>query len=98
ITLLLGTPLAYIFARWRFPFRRLINVLVELPIVLPPAVAGLALLITFGRRGFLGPALAAIGINLPFSTAAVVMAQTFVSAPFYIRSAQVGFENVSREI
>jgi molybdate transport system permease protein len=98
LTLIFGTPLAYAFARWHFPLRRFLNVLVELPIVLPPAVAGLALLTTFGRRGLLGPALGALGISLPFTTMAVVLAQTFVSAPFYIRAAQVGFESVPREI
>jgi molybdate transport system permease protein len=72
LTLLFGTPLAYIFARWRFPFRRALNLLVELPIVLPPAVAGLALLVTFGRRGAFGPSLEALGVMLPFTTAAVV--------------------------
>lgn len=98
LTLLFGTPLAYIFARWRFPFRRALNLFVELPIVLPPAVAGLALLVTFGRRGALGPSLETLGITLPFTTAAVVVAQAFVSAPFYIRAAQIGFAAVPREI
>jgi len=98
VTILLGTPLAYVFARWRFPLKPLLNVLIELPIVLPPVVAGLALLITFGRRGLLGPALQLAGIELPFSTAAVIIAQTFVSAPFYIRSAQIGFHNIPLEI
>ncbi len=98
LTVTLGTPLAYVFARGRFPLRRMLNVMVELPIVMPPVVAGLALLMTFGRRGLLGPALELVGISLPFSTAAVVIAQTFVSAPFYIRSAQVGFQSVSAEI
>lgn len=95
---LLGTPLAYILARWRFPWRTALIVLVELPIVLPPAVAGLALLLTFGRRGPFGPLLEGLGISLPFSTAAVVLAQTFVAAPYFIRSAQVGFQGVSPEI
>ncbi len=98
LTLVFGTPLAYLFARGRFPLRRLFNLLVELPIVLPPAVAGLALLVTFGRRGALGAPLEALGITLPFTTAAVVVAQTFVSAPFYIRAAQVGFSAIPREI
>lgn len=98
ITLLFGTPLAYLFARRRFPLRRSLNLLLELPIVLPPAVAGLALLVTFGRRGAFGDVLATFGVSLPFTTAAVVVAQTFVSAPFYIRSAQVGFSGVPREI
>ncbi|MBL8130820.1 MAG: molybdate ABC transporter permease subunit, partial [Anaerolineae bacterium] len=98
VTICFGTPLAYLFARRQFRFQRLLNVLIELPIVLPPAVAGLALLITFGRRGLLGPTLDALDIALPFSTAAVVMAQVFVAAPFYVRSAQVGFRGVPREI
>jgi molybdate transport system permease protein len=95
---LLGTPLAYALARWEFPYKSLVGSLIELPIVLPPAVAGLALLITFGRRGFFGPTLEQLGISLPFTTAAVVIAQLFVAAPFYIRSAQVGFRSVPTEL
>jgi molybdate transport system permease protein len=98
LTVLFGTPLAYVLARRRFRFKRLVNVLVELPIVLPPAVAGLALLITFGRRGVLGGILSALDISLPFTLAAVVMAQTFVAAPFYVRAAQVGFRGVPRDL
>ncbi len=98
LTALFGTPLAYVLARRRFPLKKLIGVLVELPIVLPPAVAGLALLIAFGRRGFLGPTLSAIGVSLPFTSAAVIMAQTFVAAPFFIRSAQVGFQSIPKEV
>jgi molybdate transport system permease protein len=97
LTILFGTPLAYILARWSFRYKRALTVLVELPIVLPPAVAGLALLVTFGRRGLLGGTLLSLGISLPFTTAAVVLAQLFVSAPFYIRSAQVGFRGVDAE-
>ncbi len=93
-----GTPLAYVFARYRFPLKRALNVLVELPIVLPPVVAGLALLMTFGRRGLFGAPLEALGIVLPFSTAAVVIAQVFVAAPFYIRAAQVEFSSIPREL
>lgn len=98
LTVLFGTPLAFILARRRFPFKRLISVLIELPIVLPPAVAGLALLIAFGRRGLLGPLLSDLGIMLPFTLNAVIMAQTFVAAPFYIRAAQIGFQSVAREV
>lgn len=97
-TIIFGTPLAYVLARRTFPLKRLVNVLVELPIVLPPAVAGLALLITFGRRGLVGPILLDFGISLPFTIYAVVMAQTFVAAPFFIRTAQIGFQGVSREV
>lgn len=95
---LFGTPLAWTLGRRQFRGRRLAQVLVELPIVLPPAVAGLALLLAFGRRGLLGPLLAEAGISLPFTTAAVVMAQVFVSAPFFVRAAQVGFQDVPREL
>lgn len=98
VIVLLGTPLAYAFARYRFPLKRPLNVFVELPIVMPPVVAGLALLMTFGRRGLLGPPLNAAGISLPFSPAAVVIAQVFVSAPFFIRAAQTQFEATPREL
>jgi molybdate transport system permease protein len=98
LTLFFGTPLAYLLARYHFPFKRWVNLLVELPIVLPPAVAGLALLVTFGRRGLLGPALNLFGISLPFTTTAVIVAQTFVSAPFYIRSATVGFVSIPKDL
>jgi molybdate transport system permease protein len=97
-TVIIGTPLAYLLARWRFTGRRLLIVIVELPIVLPPTVAGLALLITAGRRGALGGLLGNFGISLPFTTAAVVIAQIFVSAPFFIRAAMVGFSAIPREI
>lgn len=98
LTLIFGTALAYRLARHEFRFKRLVSVLIELPIVMPPAVAGLALLITFGRRGLAGQPLADLGITLPFTLSAVVMAQVFVSAPFYIRAAQIGFRGVPDEI
>lgn len=97
-TAIFGTPLAYALARWNFPFKRIINVFIELPIVLPPAVAGLALLIAFGRRGVFGAFLGDLGIQLPFTMNAVIMAQAFVAAPFYIRAAQIGFRQVPREV
>jgi molybdate transport system permease protein len=98
IAIIFGTPLAYILARRRVRARRVIETLLDLPIVLPPAVAGLALLMTFGRRGLFGSALDSIGLSLPFTSIAVVLAQTFVAAPFFIRSAQTGFASVSREM
>lgn len=94
----LGTPLAYVFAHYQFPLKRFFNLLVELPIVLPPVVAGLALLMAFGRRGLFGGSLAMLGISLPFSTPAVVIAQVFVAAPFYIRAAQVGFQSIPADL
>jgi len=98
LTIFVGTPLAYFLARRQFRGKHFLGVLVELPIVLPPAVAGLGLLVAFGRRGLFGPALETLGITLPFSTAAVIIAQTFVAAPFYIRAAQVAFQGVEPEI
>ena len=113
ITLLLsiglGTPLAYGLARASFPGKRLVDTLVDLPIVLPPVVAGVGLLMAFGRRGLVGQYLQGsytipgLGIRLPdlslsFSTTAVILAQLFVSAPFFIRAARGGFARVEREI
>ncbi len=98
ITILLGTPFAYILARWKFKLKSWIELFIDLPIVLPPSVAGLALLIAFGRRGLFGSALSVLGISLPFTTAAVVLAQTFVAAPLYVRSARVGFTQVERQL
>ncbi|MBI4329620.1 MAG: molybdate ABC transporter permease subunit [Chloroflexi bacterium] len=89
-----GTPLAYALARSRFLGHRLVDALVELPLVLPPVVAGLAMLMAFGRQSPLGRAMEEVGIVLPFTTAAVVFSQIFVSAPFYIRAARLGFQAV----
>lgn len=94
IVVIVGTPFALLLARRPSPLLRVIDAFVELPIVLPPVVAGVAMLMAFGRHGLLGPALSAIGITLPFTTAAVVFAQIFVAAPFYIRSARLGFAGV----
>ncbi|GAC1308134.1 MAG: ABC transporter permease [Vulcanimicrobiaceae bacterium] len=98
LMLALGTPLAYALARGRFRGRRLVDALVDLPIVVPPAVAGLALLLVFGRHGSLGPLLARAGIRLSFTTAAVVLAQVFVASPFYVRGARAGFIAVDRTL
>ena len=94
----IGTPLALILARRRFRGSAILETVIDLPIVLPPSVAGLALLLLLGRRGVLGGALDLAGIELPFTTAAVVIAQTFVAAPFYIRSARTGFASVDRHL
>jgi molybdate transport system permease protein len=95
LAVLFGTPLAYLLARRSFPGKAVVDVIVDLPIVLPPTVAGVALLVAFGRRGVLGQHLDGLGIDLAFTTTAVVLAQVFVSAPFYIRSVKAGFESVS---
>ena len=98
ITLLFGTPVAYLLARRRTRLNRFIDTLIDLPTLLPPAVAGVALLITFGRRGLVGIWLASLGISLPFTTPAVIMAQTFIAAPLYIKAATLGFEAVDCEL
>ena len=95
---ILGTPLAYMLARWRFRLKSWIELLIDLPIVLPPSVAGLALLIAFGRRGLFGSTLSMFGISLPFTPAAVVLAQTFVAAPLYVRAARIGFTEVDEQL
>ncbi len=93
-----GTPVAYLLARYRFPGRTALDTLIDLPMVLPPSVAGIALLVAFGRRGLLGRYLADAGVELAFTQTAVVLAQTFVAAPFYIKAATAGFAGVDRDL
>lgn len=98
LTVALGGPLAFVLARRRFRGKWIVEAVVDLPIVLPPSVAGLALLIAFGRRGVLGEAFEVAGISIPFTTLAVVLAQTFVSAPFFVRSARAGLAGVDLDL
>jgi molybdate transport system permease protein len=98
LTLLFGTPLAYLLARFDFRGRALLDALMDLPLVLPPVVAGVMLLLVVGRRGLLGGPLAELGIALPFTTAAVVLAQLFVAAPLYIRTMKAGFGRGNRDL
>jgi molybdate transport system permease protein len=98
ITVALGLPLAFVLARRQFRGKGLLQAVVDLPIVLPPSVAGLALLLVFGRRGLLGTPLEVLGIAIPFTTIAVILAQTFVSAPFFIRSARAGIAQVDSDL
>jgi len=91
IVAVLGVPMGYVLAKGKTWPVRLMDAIVDLPMVLPPAVAGLALLMAFGRRGLLGGYLNLFGIGLPFTTAAVIVAQIFVAGPFFIRSARNGF-------
>lgn len=86
LCVLLGVPMAAVLARTSFPGRAVVRSLVLLPLVLPPVVGGLALLYTFGRRGLLGETLEVLGVQVAFSTAAVVLAQTFVALPFLVLS------------
>jgi molybdate transport system permease protein len=90
----LGSPLAYLLARYSFRGRDLLDTLVDLPITIPPVVAGVALLLAFGRRGLLGRHLEAFGAVIPFTTVAVVMAQLLIASPFFVKAARAGFESV----
>jgi molybdate transport system permease protein len=94
IVVLVGTPFAHLLARSDSFLLKVVDSMVELPIVLPPVVAGVAMLMAFGRQGLIGPALSELGIILPFTTTAVILAQIFVAAPFYIRASKLGFQSV----
>ena len=98
LTIVLGTPLALLLARRQFRGRNVVDTLVDLPMVLPPAVAGIALLLVFGRRGLLGPGLEAAGVSVVFTPLAVVLAQIFVASPYYVKSAAAGFAEIDREL
>jgi molybdate transport system permease protein len=98
LVIVCGTPLAWVLARRRTRGWRFVETLVQLPVVLPPAVAGVALLLAFGRRGLLGPALASVGVGLPFTRAAVVFAETFVGAPFYVQAAIALFRRLDPDL
>jgi molybdate transport system permease protein len=94
VAVLLGTPVAYLLARVPFRGREVVDAIVDLPVTIPPVVAGVALLLTFGRRGLIGESLSAFGLSIPFSTLAVVMAQVFIASPFFVKAARAGFESV----
>jgi molybdate transport system permease protein len=98
ILLVLGTPLAWWLGRSQARVARLVETVVQLPIVVPPAVAGLALLLAFGSRGLLGPLLGAAGVDIAFSTTAVILAQTFVAAPFYVQAATAAFAGLDENL
>jgi molybdate transport system permease protein len=97
VVIIFGTPVAYYNARHSYRGKRIIETLMDLPIVLPPSVAGIALLLTFGRMGLLGQYFNILGINIAFTTTAVVLAQIFVASPFYVRQATTSFEDVDLE-
>jgi molybdate transport system permease protein len=94
LVVVFGTPLAWTLARAGGRFARAIETIVQLPIVIPPAVAGVAMLLAFGRRGLFGSVLYPLGVSLPFTTAAVVMAEVFVSAPFFVQAATSAFRRI----
>jgi molybdate transport system permease protein len=93
-----GTPVGYWMATHDFRGKAVLATMFELPLVLPPAVAGLGLFAAFGRTGMLSGELDALGLDLPFTPAAVVMAMTFVAGPFYLRQAEAAFSAVDRDL
>ena len=97
VVVLLGTPFAYLLARSDRLLVRVVDSLVELPLVLPPVVAGVAMLMAFGRNGLIGSGLESIGLHISFTTTAVVFAQIFVASPFFVRSAKLGFQSVAKD-
>jgi molybdate transport system permease protein len=97
LALLLGIPLAWIYARVAFPGRNIVRALTTLPMILPPVVGGVALLFAFGRRGLFGQALDSMfGIRLPFTTAGAVLAATFVAMPFLVLTVEAGLRSMDR--
>ena len=98
IILTVGTPAAYVLARAEFPGKKVVETLVDIPAVLPPSAAGIALLLTFGRFGLVGQHLEVLGVTVTFTTAAVVIAEVFVAGHFYVRQAAVGFAGVRRDV
>jgi len=98
ITLIFGTPVAYLLAQRPGRFYRLVDTLIDLPTVLPPSVAGVALLMAFGRHGLVGEWLSRAGINIPFTMPAVIMAQVFIASSFYVRAAAIGFAAIDPEL
>ena len=97
LSLVLGVPLAWVYARVEFPGRTVLRALTTLPMVLPPVVGGIALLLAFGRRGLVGGWLdSSFGITLPFTTAGAVMAETFVAMPFLVLTVEAGLRTMDR--
>jgi molybdate transport system permease protein len=97
VALILGVPLAWVYARVDFPGRNVLRALTTLPMVLPPVVGGIALFLAFGRSGLVGPFLeGAFGITIPFTTAAVVLAETFVAMPFLVLTVEAGLRSMDR--
>ena len=98
IDLVLAVPTAYFMSTRNFPGKAVFDTLVDLPIVLPPAVAGVSLLYAFAPKGLLGPILNRLGLTIPGSTIAVIIAEAFVASPFLLRSAKTGFESMDKDI
>ena len=97
LVILIGTPMAYISARIDYRGKNILELFVNLPLILPPAVAGLLLLMTFGKNGFIGSWLYELGLQIPFSMTAVILAQLFVALPLYLKTVTEGFKKVDSE-
>ena len=98
LSLVLGAPLAWGLARGRWPGRRVVRAIVVLPMVAPPVVAGVGLLTALGRRGLIGSVLLGLGVSLPFTTAAAVVAAAFVAAPFLVVTLEAAFRSVDAQV
>jgi molybdate transport system permease protein len=98
LAVLLGIPLAVLLSRKKDGLFRIVDTLIDLPTVLPPAVAGIALLMAFGRNGMVGVWLADLGITIPFTGAAVILAQLFVAGPLFVRAASIGLSAIDPEL
>ncbi|PKO13241.1 MAG: molybdate ABC transporter permease subunit [Chloroflexi bacterium HGW-Chloroflexi-10] len=98
LAIVFGLPVAYLLTLPTSRFQRMLDALIDLPTVLPPAVAGVALLIAFGRNGLFGPFFTSLGWSIPFTTTAVVMAQFFVAAPLFVRAASIGLAAIDPEL
>ena len=94
LAIVLGIPLAFVFARTQFPGREVLRALAVMPMVLPPVVGGIALLLSYGRRGLLAPLLSVAGISIPFTTAAVVLAEAFVAMPFLVVTVEAALRSL----
>jgi molybdate transport system permease protein len=98
VAIVLGVPLAWVQARVDYPGKRVVRALTTLPMVLPPVVGGVALLLALGRRGIVGRQLDRVGVNLPFTTAGAVVAETFVAMPFLVLTLEAAFRNTDRRL
>jgi len=98
VAMVLGVPLAWVQARVDYPGKRVVRALTTLPMVLPPVVGGAALLLALGRRGIVGSQLDRVGVNLPFTTAGAVVAETFVAMPFLVLTLEAAFRNADRRL
>ena len=98
VTITLGTPVSYLLVHYKFPGRRFLEALLDIPLVLPPVVAGVGLLLVFGRRGLIGRPLDELGMSVAFTSVAVVLAQIFVASPLFIRAMKAGFSVQSHQL